>query len=84
MSVIETAYWSPDLPKRLAIRASFLEKLLRSVGRLSLRTAIRMHERRVAAAERGLYQPTTDIPAYLRRDLGLPPFEQIVDVSQYR
>ncbi len=84
MSVTETSYWSPDVPHRLVLRASLTERLLRALGRLSLRTAIRMHERRVAAAERGLYRPVADVPPRLRQDLGLPPYSEVVDVAQYR
>ncbi len=78
----QESYWTIH-PPQLVTSPTWRERLLRTIGRRALRSAIALKERREAAAERMLYGSTAEIPPALRRDLGLPPFTS-ADVTQYR
>jgi hypothetical protein len=84
MSSRELSVWTLiDSQQRMIVRPSLVEKLLRTIGNTATLAAVELHHRRLREAERRLRRATTDLPSYIRRDLGIPPFDSIQDVSNY-
>jgi hypothetical protein len=82
---LHDSYWTtPDTVVRLMAPPGWTERLLRALSRRAMSQAIRLKQRRIENAERQLIVGSVDVPVYLRRDIGLPPFTQAQDVSQYR
>jgi hypothetical protein len=84
MSSRELSVWTLiDSQQRLIVRPSFVEKLLRTIGNAATLAAVELHHRRLREAERRLRRAATEISPHLRRDLGIPPFDSVQDVSNY-
>lgn len=84
MTLHETYWTTPDPVVRLMSPPGWTERLLRALSRRALVQAFKLKQRRIEDAERRLIVGNVDVPVYLRRDIGLPPFTQAQDVSQYR